>query len=107
MKITKENINELNIHDSEKKLLNALLDDLKEFNDELDKQNLSNKKLYIDYQNYHNEYSPERCDPCPDYFGYYFLRFENNPHETCGNEMSLDEIDIILCVLINFIEFKK
>ncbi len=104
MKITKENINELNILNVDKCLLNALLLDIDEFNNELDKQNLSNKKLYIDYQDYHNEYSPERCDPCPDYFGYYFLRFENNPNETCGVEMLLDDLDKTLCVLINFIK---
>lgn len=105
MKITKENVNELNIDDYSKHLLNALLIDLIELNNELDKQNLSNKKLYIDYQDYHNEYSPERTDPCPDYFGYYFLRFENNSNATCGAEMTLDELDNTLCTLINLIEY--
>jgi hypothetical protein len=105
MKITKENVDKLNILDNDKRLLNALLLDIAEFNNELDNQNLSNKKLYIDYQDYHNEYSPERTDPCPDYFGYYFLRFENNPNATCGVEMSLDELDNTICTLINLIEY--
>ena len=83
----------------EQRLLAALLNDVEEIN------NNSTKSLYIDWQDYHNEYSPERTDPCPDYYGLFTLRFEKNPYETVGDEMTIHEIENALFVLINFEEF--
>ena len=107
MKVTKEVIKTLNISDSDKRLLNALLLDVEELNNELDNRNQYWKKVYIEYQDWHNEYSPERVDPCPDYYGYYFLRFEDNESESCSTEMNIHELDIVLCALINLVEYDK
>ncbi len=104
MKITIENYEEY-IPEKDMKLFYSLLMDLEEFNNKLDTNNLENKKLYIDYQDFHNNYSCERTDPCPDYYGYYRLKFEEDHTECVGTEMTIDDLDNALCVLINFIDF--
>lgn len=105
MKITTENINDLNISHSNKSLLKALLIDIEELNNLVDNVNQDYKKLYIDFQDWHNEYSEERTDPCPDYYGCYTLRFEKNPNETCGVEMDIEMLDTVICSLVNYVEF--
>ena len=105
MKITKDNIDKLKISDNDKNLLKALLIDIEEINNLSDNVHQEYKKLYIDYQDYHNEYSEERVDPCPDYYGMYTLRFEKNPNEKCGIEMDLDTLDTVICSIYNFTDF--
>lgn len=85
-----------NIPIQEQNLLEALLIDLEEFN------KIAPKKLFIDWQDYHNEYSPERTDPCPDYYGCYTLRDINNPYEIIGVEMTINDLDNALCLLCNY-----
>lgn len=111
MKVTVDNIvniERINGYDLEngKMILKALLDDIKELNDLLIDKGESYRQIYIDYINEHTEYSPERVDPCPDYYGMFTLRFEKNPYETIGDIMLLDELDNAICILINFMEFK-
>lgn len=84
-------------------LLEGLLIDLETLNGILVNKNEENRVLYIEYINDHTEYSPERTDPCPDYYGMFRLRFESND-DTVGMEMTLDELDFALCVLNNFEE---
>lgn len=98
MKITEENIKSLPI-ESGKRLLKALLKDLEEIN-----QN-GVIKLYIDWIDKHTEYSPERVDPCPDYYGMYRIVLEDDPRETIGVEMTLEELDVAICALSNYIEY--
>lgn len=93
MKITDDNI--YYIPKKERSLIKSLLVDLSEIN------SFSDKWLYIDWQDYHNEYSPERVDPCPDYYGYYTLRDKNN--NMIGIEMDIDTLDTVLCTLFNYI----
>jgi hypothetical protein len=113
MRVTQENIKTIkyiyDYHNVEngKNILDSLLIDLEELNNELDNKGESYKKLYIDYEDKHTEYSPERTDPCPDYYGTFTLRFENKPYETVGEVMDLNELDTVLCALVNFIEFGK
>ena len=87
-------------------LMHGILIDLEELNQELINNNEEYRQLYIDIQIEHNEYSVERTDPCPDYYGFYTLRFEKNEYETVGNEMTIEELDNALLILINFQEFK-
>jgi len=89
-----------------KMILEALLDDIKELNDLLIDKGESYRQIYIDYINEHTEYSPERVDPCPDYYGMFTLRFEKNHYETIGDLMTLNELDGVICALVNFTEFK-
>ena len=73
MKVTRENFKCIENNQS---LLESLLIDLEELNQLLEDKDESYRKLYIDYQDYHNEYAPEQTDPCPDYYGLFSLRFE-------------------------------
>ena len=36
----------------------------------------------------------------------YKLVFEKNPYESVGTEMTIEELDSAMCILINFVEFK-
>lgn len=80
----------------EQRLLAALLNDIKEINLE------TGSLLYIDWQDYHNEYSPEWIEPCPDFYGYYTLRKVNND-EKIGEEMTIRDLDMVLCTLYEYI----
>lgn len=99
MKVTLKTIKTLPINDRDKDLLEGLLIDLKEINQ------VSNKpKIYIEFQDWHNEYSPERTDPCPDYYGYYTIRSETC-EDLLGVEMDLDTLDTALCLLNNYLVY--
>lgn len=70
----------------------------------LDIKNKYNNTQYnfdIYFQDYHDEYSPERTDPCPDYYGCYRL-IKNN--DFIGLEMTLEELDNAICILSDFID---
>ena len=89
-----------------KNLLTSLLIDVAGINALLINDNKSDKQIFIDYENDHTEYSPERTDPCPDYYGTFTLRFENDPSEKIGPNMHLDDLDTMICGLYNFVEFQ-
>ena len=93
MKITKENIKDVPISNEDKGLLSALLQDLEEINHNMP---IHIFDIYIDWIDKHTEYSPERTDPCPDYYGMYRLWQGNN---TLGIEMDLETLDYVMCVL--------
>jgi len=96
MKVTKDNYKEI-IPEKDQWLILALLDDAL-----VDVNKYTDDNLYIDWQDYHDEYSPERTDPCPDYYGYYTLRFEKQPDETIASQMTIDELDNALYVLFSY-----
>lgn len=100
MKVTKDNYKEI-IPEKEQSLLNALLCDLEDVNE------YTEMKLFIDWQDYHDEYSPERTDPCPDFYGYYTLRFEEIPNETVGTLMDINELDCSICLLYTYNYLQK
>ncbi len=105
MRVTFENYKDI-IPKNNHSLIESLLIDLFELNTELETIQEPYRKLYIDYIIEHTKYSPERTDPCPDYYGMYKLVFEKNPYENVGTEMTIEELDSALCILINFVEFK-
>ena len=84
MRLTEGNFRNI-IPVEEQLLFDSLLDDLDDIN------KYTEDILYVDWQDYHDEYSCERTDPCPDYYGYYTLRFENKPNETVGTVMTIQE----------------
>lgn len=105
MRITRENIEGIKYYAGSKRsldlcaeLLLSLLDELNDIN--RDRYN----KVYLEYIGKHTSYSPERTDPCPDYYGYFLLRLEDEPFETVGTEMTLEELDTVLCALSDFVE---
>lgn len=93
MILKEDNINSLPTK-HERDLAKALLKDLEELNKELPKQ------LSIEWQDYHNEYSAERTDPCPDYYGMYKIIYDGG--EMVGMEMDIDELDTTMCALSEF-----
>jgi hypothetical protein len=100
MKITFDNLSSLPISLRESELLKALLNDLNEINSKLDKE------IYIDWNNEHTEYSPERVDPCPDYYGTYTIRYDKD--STIGSEMDIETLDDFLFLLYDFtVNFMK
>lgn len=100
MKIEPTNIKNIPVSKREQELLLQLLLDLEEVNNKI------SNRMFIDWQDYHNEWSPERTDPCPDYYGYYTFRLEKDPYgEIIGVEMTLDDLDSSLCLLIEFLEY--
>lgn len=110
MKVTTENIKDINFFagvnytvEHCQRLLESLLIDLSTLNALLIDNHEEHRILYIDYINEHTEYSPERTDPCPDYYGMFRLLFENNPVNV-GGEMNIDQLDMILFVLNEFEE---
>ena len=96
MIIDKDNINELPI--KEQKRILALLKDLEDIN------SMSKVMLYIDLQDLHNEWSPERVDPCPDYYGCYRLKSKDG--ETFGLEMDIEDLDNCMCVLYDYLMYE-
>lgn len=104
MRVTAENIETINhICDNHrslnnsKMLLSNLLDDVNDINKHI------NDVLYIDYIDEHTNYSSERTDPCPDYYGHFYIRSEKFPCETLGVEMTLNDLDNAICVLANYV----
>lgn len=96
MKVTNENYKEI-VPDNEQKLIRMLIDDLNVINE------MGERELYIDIQKFHNEYSPERVDPCPDYYNYYTLRFTADNNESVGDFMTIDGLDNALLILSNYV----
>ena len=96
MIITEENINKL--PEKEQGLVKALLIDIDEINYH---KPLLSSNIYIDWIDQHTEWSPERTDPCPDYYGMY--RIIKSRGETLGVEMTLDDLDMALCLLHNYL----
>lgn len=95
MEVNKNNFKEI-VPKKEQELLSVLFNDLDDVN------KYTKKRLYIDWQDWHNEYSCERTDPCPDYYGYYTLRFEGVPNDTVGDFMTIEELDSALCLLFGY-----
>jgi len=111
MKVTTKNIKDINFFAGStntvkycQRLLEGMLDDLATLNGLLIDKDEEYRVLYIDYINEHTEYSPERTDPCPDFYGMFRLRFENDPSNNVGGEMNIDQLDMVLFVLVEFEE---
>ena len=108
--MTSQNVYEINyicgskssIEYDRSKLINLVLDAVS-VNMYLEKIN-PDRKIYIDYETEHTEYSPERTDPCPDFYGCFTLRYENYPDETIGDPMTIDELDNALFILNDFLQ---
>ena len=79
-----------NLPENEQKLISSLLEDLP-------------VDLNIYWQDWHNEYSPERTDPCPDYYGYY--RICSNKGHQIGVEMTLEELDNAIMIISDTLEY--
>lgn len=93
MRVTRENIEM--IPESERGIIRALLLDIDEIN-----SFIRHGVLSIDWQDYHDTYSPERTDPCPDYYGSYRIYKNDNP---LGIPMDYDTLDTCICLLYDYL----
>ena len=99
MILTEDKIDTLLISDYDKGLLKALLNDLEEINHNL---SLHSPNLELEWIDEHTEYSPERTDPCPDFYGMFQL-INSETGDSLGVEMTIEDLDISLCLLYNYI----
>lgn len=100
MKITRENINSIPISDKEKQAVLYDLDDIEEIND-MCKEEL----FYLYWEENHTEYSCERTDPCPDYYGCYSIRATKD-NKLIGLECSTEEeLQDTICVLYDTCDY--
>ena len=82
----------LNKNDTSNGLLRSLLDDLEIINSQ------HNTNIELHQVDKHTEWSPERTDPCPDYYGMYYL-YIPEPKETIGACMYVANLNEIMNVL--------
>ena len=95
MRITRENVGGIQLEDKDKRLLIGNLSDINELNC------MTGKDFYLDWQDFHDEYSPERTDPCPDYYGYFSI-MESSYDSTVGEKYpTIKELDNAILVLID------
>jgi len=100
MKIDFDNYREI-LPKKDWNLIEALLIDLVNINTILEEHDKEDKILSIFWQEWHDEYSPERTDPCPDYYGCYQI---GQDADFIGDKMTLEELENSIFVLSNFIE---
>lgn len=105
MKLNNENYKNY-VPEKDQELFEALLIDLSILNRLLADQGDAYRQLYFDIETNHTPYSPERTDPCPDYYGMYTIRFEKNEYETVGDCMTINELDNAMLILSNFVDSK-
>ena len=102
MKVTIENLHILPEH--EQAYARAILDDVLELNTLNHSAGYGfDKDIWLEWQDYHNEYSPERTDPCPDYYGYYGLMHKTKyGEEPIAEMMPLKDIDWLIFGIIEY-----
>ena len=88
----------LNKDNTSNGLLKSLLDDLEIINSQ------HNINIELHQVDKHTEWSPERTDPCPDYYGMYYLYIPETK-ETIGDYMYIDDLNEIMYVLSEFSEY--
>jgi len=94
MIVNYKNISEIFEKDTrEYELLKALLDDLYMYNEKY-----FPKEMSIEYVTDHTEYSPERTDPCPDYYHTFNIRWKGFS-ETIVDNLTLHDLDEHMCTL--------
>lgn len=95
MRITKENVDKIPLEEKDRRLLIPNISDINELS------SMTGKDFYLDWQDFHDEYSPERTDPCPDYYGYFSIR-EGSYYSTIGEMYStVKELDNAILVLMD------
>lgn len=106
--LTKENIKDVEYSvgcvsmEELPKMLESLLDEVDNINEMIkdihgDMANL----LSIAWENEHTEYSPERTDPCPDDYGFFYIIKDGI---SVGDAMTIDQLDESLALLDDFVE---
>lgn len=90
MKLNKDNISN--------GLLKSLLDDIEVINSQ------HNINIELHQVEKHTEWSPERTDPCPDYYGMYYLYIPETK-EIIGDYMYIDDLNETMYILSEFSDY--
>lgn len=100
MTITTDNYKNI-VPEKDQNIIYSLLLDILELNNSREGLN-----LYLDIQDYHNEYSDERIEPCPDYYGTYSINFlaEEGSYNSLVYELSAEELDVAVWSIYKFNE---
>jgi len=127
MIVTRDNLDKVDIPEKDKSLLESLLKDIDEFNELIgypednDRRFIYMEKLpriWISWQDYHNEYSPENLE-APDYYGCFRICISpkdvfsdvDDQYIPISPELTIDELDTSLCTLVCYFsdlkEFQK
>ena len=88
----------LNKDNTSNGLLISLLDDLEIINSQ------HNTNIELHQVDKHTEWSPERTDPCPDYYGMYYLYIPETK-ETIGDYMYIDDLNETMYILSEFSDY--
>lgn len=88
----------LNKDNTSNGLLKSLLDDLEIINSQ------HNTNIELHQVDKHTEWSPERTDPCPDYYGMYYLYIPETK-ETIGDYMYIDDLNETMYILSEFSDY--
>lgn len=88
----------LNKDNTSNGLLRSLLDDLEIINLQ------HNTNIELHQVDKHTEWSPERTDPCPDYYGMYYLYIPETK-ETIGDYMYIDDLNETMYILSEFSDY--
>lgn len=88
----------LNKDNTSNGLLRSLLDDLEIINSQ------HNTNIELHQVDKHTEWSPERVDPCPDYYGMYYLYIPETK-ETIGDYMYIDDLNETMYILSEFSDY--
>lgn len=95
MRISKNNLDKIDVKPSERKILSGILTDIESLNE------MTGRDFYIDWQHFHNKYSPERTDPCPDYYGFFSIRTETYASTIGDYYEDVTSLDDAVLVLID------
>lgn len=88
----------LNKDNTSNGLLKSLLDDIEVINSQ------HNINIELHQVDKHTEWSPERTDPCPDYYGMYYLYIPETK-ETIGDYMYIDDLNETMYILSEFSDY--
>lgn len=88
----------LNKDNTSNGLLKSLLDDLEIINSQ------HNTNIELHQVDKHTEWSSERTDPCPDYYGMYYLYIPETK-ETIGDYMYIDDLNETMYILSEFSDY--
>ena len=95
------------VPEKQTRFLLSLVKEASEINDmltELPGQHMKHISIY--WENEHTEYSPERTDPCPDYYGSFYIMM-NDINQVIGDAMTIEQLDEALSLLYDFVEMQN
>lgn len=100
MKLTSSNIDKLReaLPDKDVALVKAIMQDIAEYNADVFPIDLE-----LHFQDYHDEYSSERTDPCPDFYNTFSINWAGS-YDTIASGMDVNALDETMCAICQAFE---